>query len=424
MASAENSLGRPDRALNLLNQAEKLEPRNTEVQGLRQQIQAGLRPELRIGWSYVRDNESLNTWRYQLLDFRFNLHPRLRNFVTVDMLPSSARADLFGYAVGTSSGLMFATRVPVDSAVPSPTLLTEADFPPELLVPGSARIRQSAFQFQFGGSMKMNRWFSWTATGGVMQLRHGDPDLSGFPSNRTRPIYSVAPSFQISRHWQLALGYGHRYLAYTPKAVAQTTQMEEFTADLVWMPNDRTRLAFGAYHRDLSPEFLLPNIPIPGGGTFASRIYRKRGNGGTVAATYTFWRSERAQFDLGYDGTVFGYSHPNQLPFPEYYLNPGVFAPSFYQRHAALVKLVVKPSKYFSWDMHGTAGPQQVKQGSDLSFSSTAGTKLEFPFSPHATLTLGYDYFNTASALQALIVPGRAAAYHSNNVTANLAFRF
>lgn len=424
MASAENSLGRPDRALNLLEQAEKIEPKNTDITVLRQQIQAGLRPELHVGWSYVRDTEGLNSWRYQALDFRFNLHPRMRNFVTVDFLPTSAPADTFGYGVLTGNGTFFATQVPVEPFVPSPLLLTESDFPAQLLVAGNTRIRQSALQLQFGGSMRMNSWLSWTASVGAIELRYGSSNGAGFPATRNRVIFSASPTFQLSRHWQFSPGYARRYLAYTPKAISQTTHVEEISADLVWSPSDRTRVALGAYHRDLSPEFMLPTIILAGGGTFPGRAFRKRGNGGSFTATRTLWKGERSHFDLGYDAMVYGYTHPNGLPSPEFFLNAGVFTPSFYQRHAALVRVVLQPSKYLSWDLHGTAGVQQIHQRSDSTFSSTGGTRLDFPFSPDVTLSIGYDYFNTASALQALIVPTRGAAYHSNSVTARLSIRF
>jgi hypothetical protein len=59
----------------------------------------------------------------------------------------------------------------------------------------------------------------------------------------------------------------------------------------------------------------------------------------------------------------------------------------------------------------------------DLSFSSTAGSRLDFLPSRKTKLGLGYDYFNASSALQALITPVHAAGYHSNNLTANLEFR-
>ncbi len=121
---------------------------------------------------------------------------------------------------------------------------------------------------------------------------------------------------------------------------------------------------------------------------------------------------------------LFGYTHPRGLPFPEFYLNTGVFTPSFYQRHAGLVHTVWNVSKFLTWDIHGTMGAQQIHQGSNLSFSSTAGSRFEFSMSPKTTLSLAYDYFNTASALQAFIIAGRAVAYHSNNVSATLDLRF
>lgn len=126
LASAENAIQRPDRALNLLKQAEKIEPKNSDVKLLHDHIRATLRPELRLGWSYERDNESLNIWRYQVMDFRFNIHPRIRNFLTLDVLPTSARADVLGYPVFTPAGVLFAPRVPIEPFIPAPTVLSRA----------------------------------------------------------------------------------------------------------------------------------------------------------------------------------------------------------------------------------------------------------------------------------------------------------
>jgi len=430
LASAENSLVRPDRALNLLTQAERVAPDSADVRLLRGQIRTALSPELRLGGSYVCDSDALNTWRYSL-DFRFNLHPRIRQFLTVDFLPASALAGLFGYAVATPTGLQFATRVPVDPYIPSPTLLGANDFPPELLLPGGTRFSQSAGQFLAGASMQLNRWFSWTAGAGAIELRHGSPDHAslGFPSVRTRFIYTATPTFHLGNKWDISLTSSRQYWAYTPKAISQTTHVDEVSGTLTWRPGPRSRIALGYYHRQLSPRFEIPTLTIydPTSttplGTFQGRTFKKIGNGATVSATRTVVKKERGELTLGYDAMAFGYNHPPGLPSPEFFVNPGIFTPSFYQRHAGLLQVVLKPSNSITWDLHGTAGVQQFRQGSDLALSSTAGTRLDFTLSSHVTLNLGYEYFNAASAVQAVIVrAGRA--YHSNYVTAGLHFRF
>jgi hypothetical protein len=308
--------------------------------------------------------------------------------------------------------------------LPAPTVLGEADFPSAFLVPGSERIAQNSLQIQFGGTMQLTPTVSLTASGGLVQLRHGGRDVSGMPSKRERALWSVSPAFKMGRYVQISVGTARRYFLYTPKAVAQTVHADEYTGEVILSPDSRTRIAVGYYHRDLSPEFLIPDVPLPGGGTFAGRVFRKRGNGGTVSATRVLWRDERGEFEAGYDAMLFGYTNPEGLPTPDFFLNTGFFTPSFYQRHAGLIRVTLKPSRYLVWDIHGSAGSQQIRQGSDFSFSSTAGSRLDFVFTPDVTLSVGYDYFNTASALQALVVPGRAASYHSNNVYTTLLIRF
>jgi len=443
LASAENSSGQPDKALDFLGKAASLDPQNVEVQILQDQVRSRLKPELRLGWSYVRDTEGLDIRRYQVLNLRFNLHPRIRSFISIDILPSSGPARVFGYAVSAPAGsplcgaaggqgcVVYSPRVPVTPYAPGPGLLSYGSFPPDMLAPASARIRQSAIQLQFGGTMQLNEWFSWTASGGGVEFRDGSPNEAspGFPSTRERAIYSASPTFRPNRHWEISFGVSRQYWTYTPKAISQTTRADEQSANITWSPGSRNHVGASLYHRGIAPEFLLPTVSILSAdsthvvGTFTGRAFHEHGNGGTLTATRTLWKGEKSQFEAGYDAMAFGYTHPTGLPFPPYYVNAGVFTPSFYQRHAALIRLTVG-SKYVQWEVHGTAGAQQILQHSDPSFSSTAGSRLDFLVTRKATLSLGYDYFNTASALQALLTPVHAGGYHSNNLTANLDLRF
>ncbi len=419
LASAEDSSGRPEKALQLLDHAASVEPKNVDVQILRDQIRSRLRPELRLRWGYVRDTERLNTWGYGL-DFRFNTHPRLRNFLTVDFIPTSGPSAFFGYPVDTGSGLAVASQVPINPFVPAPTLLTASDFPAGSLLSPNDRIRQSAVQFLFGGSMRVNNWFRFTAGAGAVVLRHGNL-ASGplFPSTRTRFIYSVAPTFSIGRTWDFTLGVSRQYALYTPRSINQTIHFDELAPTVVYRPNDRTRVALSLWYRWLGPKYELPPIDsFPGG------VFRQKGWGGTLEATRILWRGDRGEFEAGYVGQMMGYTHPFGITSPEFFVNPGFFTPNFYQRHAALVRTLWKPNSWFAWDAHGTVGPQQILHHSDQSFSATAGTRLDFQITPKTLLSLGYDYFNTAGAGQAFIPGARTAPYHSNAVFIVLHFHF
>ena len=433
LASSENALGRPDRALNLLDEAQRLEPTSADAASLRKQIRTALRPELRLGWSYLRDTEALNIWAYRV-GFSFNLHPRLRTYLNVDYLPSSGLAALFGYPIFRENETpLFAPNVPLNGTIPSPILLGEGDFPENFLLPGGARISQSAGQFQAGGSMRVNQWFSWTGGAGAIQLRHGGPDLdaAGLPSSSTRFIYNASPTFHLGRHVLISVGSSRQYWAYTPKSTAQEIHVDELNASLVLMPNTRSRFAFGYYHRQISRPFQIPDIfvfdpalPEPSLRlVFEGRSFKKIGNGVTFTATGIVYQGEMTEFEVGYDAMAFGYNHPPGLPAPEFYLNTGVFTPSFYQRHAGTMRLGLSPTRLIHWDLHGSAGVQQIRLAPDLSFSSTAGSRLDFNFTDSVTFSVGYDYFNAASAVQAIIVAAPVGAYHSNQVTAGLRFR-
>ena len=249
--------------------------------------------------------------------------------------------------------------------------------------------------------------------------RLAGPLFSRDPSRRTRFIYDFSPSFRFNRSWRLTLDASRRFYATTPRTLAQTTHVDEQSAQLVWTPDSRSRLSLRLYHRILSPQFRLPTV-----GSFTARRFQKKGNGGAARAVRTVWKTDRAELALGYEGNVYGYSHPDGLPTPEFFANPGFFAPGFYQRHAGLVQPTLKPADFFAWRLYGTFGFQQIGQGSERGFSSTAGTELEFRLSERTALSLGYDYFNVASAGRQIASAGKALSYHSNSVTAGLRYRF
>ncbi len=427
LASAEDSAGRPQQALDLLDRAATLEPRNTEVQIMRDRIRARQRPELRLRWGWARDSDRLNTWGHQA-DFRFSLHPRVRNFVTVDYLPSSGPANFFGYGVEVAPGdVRFAGQVPVEPFIPAPGLLDASDFPSSVLLLPSDRIRQSAVQVMFGAQMQVNSWFRWTAGIGSVTLRHGDlaGDLPGFPNTRTRLVWLAAPTFRLSDKWEAGFAVSRQYVPWTPKAISQTVHYDEGAINVVYRPDDRTRFALYFWHRRLGPEYEIQDI-----GSFGGRIFRQRGTGGTFDATRVLWRGERGEFETGYTGTLMGYTHPfglppvDGLPTQEFFVSPGFFTPNFYQRHAALVRALYKPTHWWAWDLHGTIGPQQILHGSNQSFSATAGTRMDFTLNPRTTLTLGYDYFSTAGAGQVFTPAARTGAYHANSVYILLHIRF
>jgi hypothetical protein len=272
----------------------------------------------------------------------------------------------------------------------------------------------------FGAQMQVNTWFRWTAGIGTVTLRHGDlADAAGFPNTRTRLVWMAAPTFRLGSQWEVGFGVSRQYVPYTPKAIAQTVHYDEGEVNVVYRPDDRTRFFLNVWHRRLGPEFEIPDIPAE---SFEGRIFRQRGTGGSFEATRILWRGERGEFETGYGGRIMGYTHPSGLSSPTFIVNPGFFTPSFYQRHAALVRALYKPTGWWSWDVHGSFGGQQILHGSNFSFSATGGTRMDFTLNPRTTLTLGYDYFNTAGAGQ--VVPTATEAYHSNAVYVILRIRF
>jgi hypothetical protein len=292
LASAEDSSGRPEKALQLLDHAATVEPKNVDVQILRDQIRSRLRPELRLRWGYARDTDRLNNWGYGL-DFRVNTHPRLRNFLTVDFPTSGPRRPSVTRWI-PAAGWLSPRRCP-STPMCRAHAADRVGFSAGSLLPAGDRIRQSAVQFLFGGSMRVNNWFRFTAGAGAVVLRHGNlADGVLFPSTRTRFIYSVAPTVSIGRTWDFTLGVSRQYALYTPRSINQTIHFDEVAPTVVYRPDDRSRVALSLWYRWLGPKYEVPPIPAD---NFSGDIFRQKGWGGTLEATRILWRGDRGEFE-------------------------------------------------------------------------------------------------------------------------------
>ena len=88
-ASAQQSLGRPDIALSTLDQLNLTDPDNREVRGLREVVQGAMRPELSFNFWSGLDSNQLHVFVTKAT-YSFNTGARVRSFVSLAVIPSSA----------------------------------------------------------------------------------------------------------------------------------------------------------------------------------------------------------------------------------------------------------------------------------------------------------------------------------------------
>jgi tetratricopeptide (TPR) repeat protein len=88
-ASAQQALGRPDIALATLDQLNLIDPDNREVRGMREVVQSSRRPELSLNFWSGLDSNQLHVFVTKAT-YSFNTGARVRSFVSLAVIPSSA----------------------------------------------------------------------------------------------------------------------------------------------------------------------------------------------------------------------------------------------------------------------------------------------------------------------------------------------
>ena len=103
-ANVQQSLGRPDQALETLHQVETIDPGNRDARQLRDIISQSLRPELHVNFWGSLDSDETHTYTTKVSHY-FNVGPRVRSFFTISYIPSSfptlgnPDAQEFGYGM-------------------------------------------------------------------------------------------------------------------------------------------------------------------------------------------------------------------------------------------------------------------------------------------------------------------------------------
>jgi hypothetical protein len=132
-----------------------------------------------------------------------------------------------------------------------------------------------------------------------------------------------------------------------------------------------------------------------------------RNNGGNFSLTGKPVSRDRGEVEIGYLYAVSGFTRN---------INSGFFAPSEFQRHAALLNLRQKVTPRNSLFFWGSLGREEVFH-QHFRWDGTARAAWECKVSNHTKFTLGYGYFAISSILQ-------GGAYRTNTGYATLEFLF
>lgn len=186
---------------------------------------------------------------------------------------------------------------------------------------------------------------------------------------------------------QIDLNVSRRFINYIPRPVVLDINRIQYRGAWDWRPQRRVGVHADYYHENYSDS--------------------NRNNGGNFSLTGKPVMGERSEVEVGYLYSVFGFTKN---------INSGFFAPTQFQRHAALLNLrgkVTPRNTLFFW---GSLGQEQVYHQS-FRWDGTARTGWECQINPHMKLTLGYGYFAITSIV-------RAGAYRTNTAYATMEFRF
>jgi len=379
LAAVEHNLGYNARALSLLNVAEP----GVESESLKETIRKELRPVARFRYGYENDLEiesngtqsTIKVLRYTS-SVEFNVHPDVRMTV------------LNTFTNGLTSNPLLGKHSPDTWA------------------------QETLARFDF----RVTPWMSLTAGAGVGTS--GGSRLGSSAPRVQHPLFELHPVI-LANQWRIDLAVTRRLAEYTPLAIADNVVQTRLTSAI-----SRRWGRFGAgmeywhgYYQVESPEPVL--------GT----KYSAEGNGGSLYASGSAYRSDRFTADLGMRYESFGFDQGGEhLSDTQAGIGSGgFFTPRLYQRYAGTSALAWTPNQAWRVDLGGTFGPQRVFGFGELNppaahWGTTGSLDLTTTYTRKAwSFTAGYNFFSTETAS----APGLSSgSYQSNGAMVQLTYRF
>ncbi len=290
----------------------------------------------------------------------------LRPVLTVGYTPSYDNYDLDIYYF--SSTFYFSPTPQIRSYVSS-NIIPSRDTPSGLSTTGR--------EFLFGSYARMSDWLLVRAEGGF------NSDVFG----KNGGIWGVGGTLFPMDNMQLDLNASRRFINYIPRPTMLDISRIQYRGAWDWLPVRRVGLHADYYHENYSDS--------------------NRNNGGNFSLTGKPVMGERGEVEVGYLFSAFGFTKE---------INSGFFAPTQYQRHAALLNLRGKMTPRNTLFFWGSLGQEQIFHG-NYRWDGTARVGWDCQINPHVKFTLGYGYFAITSIV-------RAGAYRTNTAYGSMEFRF
>jgi tetratricopeptide (TPR) repeat protein len=232
-------------------------------------------------------------------------------------------------------------------------------------------------EFVFGSYGRVSEWL----------LLRGETGLNSGVSGTEGAIGEGGATFFVTDRTQLDFDVSRRFINYIPTPVRLDISRVQFRGAWDWRPERNSAFHLDYYHQRYSDT--------------------NRNNGGNFSATHKLIAREQGEIEVGYLYAVFGFTRN---------INSGFFAPSQFQRHAALLNFNAKLApwaKFFFW---GSGGKEQVFRDK-FRWDGTARGSFDFQVTDRFKLSLGYGYFAISSIV-------RAGAYTTHTGYATLEYLF
>ncbi len=232
-------------------------------------------------------------------------------------------------------------------------------------------------EFLFGSYARVTDWLLVRAEGGL------NSDVFG----KNGGIWGVGGTLFPLDNMQFDLNVSRRFINFIPRPVVLDINRIQYRGAWDWRPHRRVGVHADYYHENYSDS--------------------NRNNGGNFSLTGKPVLGERSEVEVGYLYSTFGFTKN---------IDSGFFAPTQYQRHAALLNLRGKLTPRNTLFFWGSLGQEQIFHG-NYRWDGTARAGWECQLNPHTKLTLGYGYFAITSIV-------RAGAYRTNTGYATVEYRF
>lgn len=218
-------------------------------------------------------------------------------------------------------------------------------------------------------------------------LVRGEAGINLTPGRGADAIGRAGATLLPTRQIRVEFDVDRQFIDYLPRAVERH------------ISRDTVRTAI-----DVRP---VSRVLVHGDYTYGRYSDDNRMHGAGVTSSYAFANRERLTVEAGYLYTINAFSDDP---------GNGYYAPSRLQRHAALLNLAVRPSRWLGAAFAGTLGREQAASD-PFRVDGTARLSLELSPTPALKWIGGYGYFRVASL-------NRVGAYLTHSAFTSVEVRF